>query len=347
MSLTHTAYMARKLIKFGGVGLMGFTVLWMTTTTAITAWKAAHPPYVRPDLRYNQLPKTVFPERKTTKKNFVAELPNDKFPVFKDQTRVYFIARPDTTFLALEQDKTTAKSLGFTSEPRQISSGIYEFENPTLNQKLTMNVLDGSFKVKYPYETDQMLMNPERVPGREEAINIAKNYLAKASKLPVDLEGGEKKVSYWKIQFDGLKAVASQSEANVARVDFFRKELENDLGIVTTDINSAAVSIIVTGSQVEGRKVVEVMYKYTNVDRELFGTYYIKTPEEAFADLKLGYYWPASDTTNESVKIRKIYLAYFEPVTLTNYLQPIYVFEGDNDFVAYQPAIPSTYIQSN
>jgi len=43
--------------------------------------------------------------------------------------------------------------------------------------------------------------------------------------------------------------------------------------------------------------------------------------------------------TAGQVTIRNIYLAYFEPVTLTNYLQPIFVFEGDNNFVAYVPAI--------
>jgi hypothetical protein len=37
-------------------------------------------------------------------------------------------------------------------------------------------------------------------------------------------------------------------------------------------------------------------------------------------------------------------LAYYEPVTLTQYLQPIYVFKGDNNFIAYVPAISDKYI---
>jgi hypothetical protein len=43
--------------------------------------------------------------------------------------------------------------------------------------------------------------------------------------------------------------------------------------------------------------------------------------------------------------VRKIYLAYFEPINLTNYLQPIFVAEGDNNFVAYMPAISSSQIK--
>lgn len=346
MSLTYTAYTARKLIKVGGIGLISFTVIWTLSVAAIAAWKAAHPRYVAPNLYYGILPKTIFPEKKYSVKTFSAELPNDKFPKFKDQVKVYFIARPNTTFLALEQDKKTAKDMGFADEPKGVGYGIYEFNNPTLNLKLTMNVLDGSFKLKYPYESDQLLMNPERVPGKEEAVEIAKSYLKKAGKLPTDLADGVMKVSYWKIEFDGLKTVASQSEANVAKVDFFRKNLEADYKIVSTEVNSAAISVVVNGSGMEGKKVIEVSYKYANIDRESFGTYPIKTAEAAYAELLTGNYWPAMDSPKETVVIRKIYLGYFEPVTLTNYLQPMYVFEGDNNFVAYQPAIMGKYIQT-
>jgi len=86
-------------------------------------------------------------------------------------------------------------------------------------------------------------------------------------------------------------------------------------------------------------------YKYANVDRELFSTYPVKTVEEAWSDLKAGNYWPAVDVSPGDVAIKNIYLAYFEPVSLTNYLQPIFVFEGDQNFVAYVPAVSNKYIK--
>ena len=45
----------------------------------------------------------------------------------------------------------------------------------------------------------------------------------------------------------------------------------------------------------------------------------------------------------DEIKIRRIYLAYYDAGIYTEFLQPIYVFEGDNDFVAYTPAITSNY----
>ncbi|MFZ2153454.1 MAG: hypothetical protein WAV41_05410 [Microgenomates group bacterium] len=345
MSLTHTAYVSRKIIKYGGVGIAIFTGLYMLIGMGIAAYVRAHPPYTPPDVKFGLLPKTVFPEKKFEKKNFTTELASDKFPVYKDQARVFVITRPDNTFLALDQDTITARDLGFVGKPSEVKYGVYEFKNDSLNLTLTMNVLDGSFSLKYPYESDQLLLNPEKMPTKEEAVNIAKGYLSGGSKFPTDLVEGDAKVSFWKIGFEGLKSVSSLSEANIVKVDFFRKVIADNMKIMSTDINGASVSVLVTGSQTEGRKVVEVNYKYANIDREIYSTYPIKTAEEAFNDLKSGNYWPASDVVANNVAIRNIYLAYFEPISLTNYLQPIYVFEGDGKFAAYVTAVKDSYIK--
>lgn len=345
MSLTYTAYITRRIIKYGGIGVVVFTLFYIGLGAAIAAYKAAHPPYVPPDVKYGILPKIVFPNKKFDKKNFIEELANDAFPKFKDQTKVYIITRPDNTFLALEEDTATAKALGFNSNPVEISDGVYVFKNPALNRTLTMNVLENSFQMEYPYQSDQLLLNPTNMPTKEETISIAKDYLSSADKLPDDLGSGENKVSYWKISFDGLQSVSSLSGANIVRVDFFRKTVDNDLKVMSAEVNSAQVSVLVSGSSVDGKRIVEVNYKYASVDNELYSTYPIKTTEEAWNDLKAGNYWPASDVSGNDVAIKNIYLAYFEPVSLTNYLQPIYVFEGDRDFVAYVQAITDKYVK--
>ncbi len=340
-SLTLTAYHSRRLIKYGGSSILAFTFLYIGVVWAVKAWIAAHPPHVEPNIRYGILNKIVFPEKQFEKKSFAFELPNDALPKFDDQSRVYFIARPDTAFLALEQDKKTAKDLEFSSEPTQLAYGVYEFIKGDL--KLTMNVLEGSFRLTYPYESDQILLTPGKVPDKEESASKAKSYLGGAGKFPQDLKEGSYKVSYWKIGYDGLTAATSQSEANVARIDFYRKNLEGDFKIVNTDTNSASVSVLVSGSTVKNKEIVEVNYRYAPIDRESFGTYPIKTVEEAINDMKVGNYWPAYDTVGNSTTIRKIYLAFFEPINLTNYMQPVFVFEGDNNFVAYVPAITDQY----
>ncbi len=324
-----------------------FLLLWVGIGAAIKAYQKAHPPYMAPTVRFGVLDKIVFPQKEFQKKNFRAELPNDEFPTFKDQANVYVVYRPKSPVRALEFGKRTAALMDFTDEPQQISTGVYRFSDHKQSRSLEMNVLEGSFKMSYPYLTDQLLQNPEKMPSREEAISQAKAFLQQVEKLSPDLENGTQEVSFWKINYDGLQRVEGLSEANIVRVDFFREKLADGITIVSTNPQESPVSVLVSGSTVNSKKIVEVNYRHADIDtaENSASTYPIKTVQQAFEELKAGNYWPASDSNTQDVIIRKVYLAYFEPVTLTQFLQPVYVFEGDskNNFVGYVPAIIDSY----
>lgn len=345
MSLTFVAYTSRNMIKIGGVMLVSLALMWTVIGGAIKLYRAANPPKVTPTMRYGKLPAIVFPEKEIANKTFSKELPNDEFPKFPDQMKVYVIYRPDTAFLALEEDKQTAKSLGFVSEPREISSGVYEFVNNNLNQRLVMNVLEGNFTFKYPYESDQMVLSPESTLDKNNAINKAKSFLESANKLDEDLESGVTKTSFWKYEDGGLKSVTASSQANLIRVDFSRSLLDEEYPLLGKNPDEASVTVWVSGASVQAKQVVEASYKNVRIDRESFSTYPIKTVEQAWTDLTSGNYWPAKDSGQQQTAIRNVYLAYFEPVTLTNFLQPIFVFEG-TDFVGYVPAIGNGNIKN-
>ena len=343
-SLTYTAYYARKIIKYGGVFVGGLAILWVGTAAAIKAYKVANPPKIAPECRYGPLKKIVFPEKQYQKKTFAFEFPNDSPPTFKDKMKVYFIYRSNNVILNLERDKRVAQALGFVEKEREITPGIYGFTNSTTNQMLTMNVLDGSFKLEYPYQTDQMLLTPENLPNKASAIEIAKSYLSTADKLSPEIEDGTQKVTFWKISYDGLRSVNSQSDANAVRVDFSRKNLD-DYEIVSSVLGSSPVSILVSGSTVSSKRVIGVNYKMVNIDRESYSTYPIKTIQEAMDDLRAGNYWPISDISPNNVSIKKVRLAYYEPFTLAQYLQPVFVFEGNDNFIGYVPAITDQWLE--
>ncbi len=345
MSLTQTAYVARNTIKFGSLGIVVFSLLWMIVTTGYKVYKANNPTRYAPTVKYGILPGISFPEKTAVKKNFNFELPNDEIPDFDDQLKVYVIYRPNTTFLALQEDTETAKSFGFTTEPTELKTGIYEFKDTTNNKTLTVNVLDGDFQITYPYASDQMLLTETEVPNKTKAIEVASNFLNKGEKLVSDLKDGEQVVSYWRIDSGALQSVSAQSEANAVRVDFYRKSFD-DLDLLSSNFGQASVSVLISGSTVEAKKIIGANFKDLNIDRESYSTYPIKTGEEAVEKLRSGNYWTARDVSNTDVVIRKMYLAYYEPTTLTNYLQPIFVFEGDNNFVAYVPAITDKYTKS-
>ncbi len=343
-SLTYTAYASRKIIKYGGSGLIAFVLLWSIISISTKAYQTAHPKYIPPMVRYGALPKVVFPEKSFEKKNFSFEFTDDKVPSFGDQVRVYIIYRSTTKILALEEGKEIAKQFDFGNDPIEAGEGIYEFKNEETNKILTMNVLEGDFKLKYPYLEDQFILEAKNVPNKSEAVEIASSFLESGKKYTSDLKEGEKIVSYWKISDGTLKSVLAQSEANVVKVDFYRKDLENKWKIVSQQTSEASVSVLISGSDDDNKQVIEANFKYANIDRESFSTYPIKTVEQAIENLKSGNYWPSLDIGLKDVVIRGVALAYYEPITLTQYLQPVYVFKGDNNFTAFVPAITDKYI---
>lgn len=346
MSLTQTAYTSRKIIKFGGFGVLAIILIWNVGVFLIKYYKNRNAKPTPAIMAYGILPKMVFLEQKTEPKTFTFELPGDVIPNYGDQSRVYVIYRSNVSILALEEDKKTAAGFGFTFEPVEIEGkpGIYVFTNNVLNETLTVNVLTGDFELKYPYLSDQLLLNSEELPTKDSAIKIAEDFLTRGGKLTDDIKMGEKKVTYWKIQDGTIKSVQFPQEANAVRVDMFRNKL-NNLYLLSSNFNKASISFLISGSKTQSRKIIEFNFKDMVFNKESYSTYWIKSTQEAIENLKLGNYWTAIDVENKDVVIRKIYLAYFEPTVLTNYLQPIYVFQGDNGFVGYVPAIKSEYFK--
>jgi len=342
MSLTKIAYQARNNIKFGGLGIIILLLLVSFTKFGVALYKKSRVVKVVPNVKYGILPKIVFPTKEFKPKTFTFEMPNDSFPKFSDQARVYIVFRTDKSFLALEQETEAARQMGFTQKGVDKGDNVYEFKNDS-NQTLRIKILDGSFKLSYPYGDDQILMANKSVPDKVEAIDKAKSFLEAAGRLPKDLASGSQIATFYRIEGSNLKQVTTIAEANLVRVDFYRENFDNEVKIVSTEANKAPVSVLISGSGVGARNIVEVDYKYVNIDRESFATYPTKTLNEAMTELKSGKYWPVSDVVNNGVIIRKIYLAYFEPITLTNFMQPIYVFEGDNNFIAYVSAIGNTF----
>ena len=66
----------------------------------------------------------------------------------------------------------------------------------------------------------------------------------------------------------------------------------------------------------------------------------------AWQEFSSANYYPASLGTTlegENIKIRKVYLAYYDAGIYTEFFQPVYVFEGDKNFVGYIPAVVTDY----
>ncbi len=85
--------------------------------------------------------------------------------------------------------------------------------------------------------------------------------------------------------------------------------------------------------------------KFFEKSDEEVGIYPVKTGTIAWEELQNDKGMIVSAPTDKtSIKIKKMFFAYFDPDIYQNYLQPVYIFLGENNFIGYVPAITADYL---
>lgn len=343
--LTITSYYVRRGIKLGIIGLLSFFILRTGFGIFMAYWRKLHPPsQPPPEAAYGKLPDINFPDQKTSVPiNFQLETVEGGLPTdLGDRAKVVYLSKFGGKFRKLDDAQQIAKNLNLSTNGQKLTENLYKFTNPTAKIELEINVLTQNFIYAYDYIHDQTLINPPPLPNTSEAVKIAESFLKQIGKLTTELEEGNNEVSYWSIKGEKLVPAISASEADFIRVNLFRKNVDEEKPIMPPTYPESLVSILITSRSVQNKQVVEAKYTHFESDRQEFSEYPILPIETAWEEVKSGNYFLASFDGNsqDGVKIRKIYLGYYDPLQPTSFLQPIYVFEGDENFMGYYPAIP-------
>jgi hypothetical protein len=105
------------------------------------------------------------------------------------------------------------------------------------------------------------------------------------------------------------------------------------------------ISAIITGVLSGLESVVQLEYHYRPVDYAQVETYPLRTAKSAWQILQSGEGFIADKGAADEAVVREVDLGYYEDwYNEQEYLQPIYVFTGDNGFVGYVQAVDSRYI---
>lgn len=346
-SLTQTAIVTRKIIRYGIYFIVFLIVGRIFLSAAVSLYKKLFPaPPPVPTVAYGKLPKLEM-SNATLPNNvsFSLETADGALPTIFAQAKVYFMPKPSSNLFSLSSAQNKAENLGFNPDGQQISPTIYRFPHKQNPSTLEMNIISGVFSISYDLNTDTEPLSV-RPPVSEIAASQVRSYLSAANLLPADLTGVTK-AEYLKLGDGKFVTAISLSEGNLVKINLFRKSYDN-LPSVTPDPNAANVWFIVSGTGNRQKQVVAAEFHYFTVDESQFSTYPIKTSDVAWKEFTEGKAATANAGVNkegDNIKIRKVYLGYFDAGTQTNFFQPVYVFEGDNGYVAYLPAITSDYYQ--
>lgn len=298
-----------------------------------------------PTVTYGPLPPLSFPQKQVPKLTFELQTPNLSFPDLPTIGNAYLLPEISPKFLSLDNSKQTARRLGFASEPQQITETIFRFSHPQSPAVLDMNIVTGTFSISYDLSSDQELLTL-RPDSNEQALQEVKFLLSSANLLPEDLESGKSTFDYLKTQVPQLVPAISLSEANFIRVNLFRANLD-ELPILPPHPDRANVWFLISGASSRERKIIAGEYYYQPINKDQFSTYPLKTPKDAWDEFLSGKGFIAKVGDNkegDKIVVRKINLAYYNSPSPQAFLQPIFVFEGDNGFVGYLPAVSNDYI---
>lgn len=348
-SLTETSILSRKFIRYGIYFLIFLASARFLFNTAKSIYLTIFPPPPpEATVAFGKLPKLPFPEREFPKDlNITVQTADGALPDLLDQLPVYQMPPIPQNIKALDEAKRIAQSLSFNPEGKPLlesTPSVYRFPKGNLPSSLRMNIITKIFSIDY-----DILQNPRVVvgnaPSKDQASQQVLSYLKSADLLLPDIANGVTTGQYYKVEVDKLVPVSSQSESNLIKINVFRKGYGPEGAIVsrTPDYPEANIWFII-GSQ-GTRSVIRAEYYYFPIDEQKSGTYQIISSQEALDKLKAGNAFMANhdDISNKNVTIRNIYLAYYDAGQYAEYYQPIVVFEGDNNFVAYVPAIQDEY----
>jgi hypothetical protein len=345
-SLTRVAIAARKTIRYGIFAIIFLIVGKFLLDAGASIYKKVFPPSLPPPtVKFGKLSKISFPENESVPKfTYILETPEGGLPTnISTQAKVYFMPRSSANLLSLDMAKATAQSLGFEINAKQVSETVYEFINPEVPSTMQINIITGAFSIGYDLAKDRSPLD-SKPPISEVAASDFKSILSSANIMPEDLTGPVKG-EFLKLSDGQFVSALSLSESDVIKINLFRKNYD-DLPSLTINSTQSNVWAIISGSGIDGQEIVAAEYRYFPVDETQFSTYPIITPGEAFTALQNGQAFIAKSGVNkdgDTLKIRRVFLAYLDPNTSSDFYQPIYVFEGDNGFIAYLPAVSKDY----
>jgi len=341
-TLSQASYDTKEILKWGGLFIAGLVIVVVFIQMCLVLKEAIFPtPPPKPTVAFGKLEPQLFPESVTDKKlTYKINTLTGYLPSFPSQMKVFRIKTFTPDLLSLPNAKTAVAAAGFKSDPTQISDISYQWDNidsAGLSQSISMNIVNNNFVLSSNFLSSPSALLGD-LPSEEDSVKAAADYLNKINTLPADIDTTNAKTSLFTIQNDFLVPSTSFANAQAVKVDFFQNGV-NQIPIVYEQPNLSNINVLVGPN----REILQAQYFY-QAPTNKFATYPIKIATQA-SDLQKDITYVASyDGSSSSVSITDAFLAYYISSKAQNFLMPVIVFKGSDNFTGYAPAVTDEWI---
>lgn len=356
-TLTKATAIGRKVVKYGGLLLITLMVARVGFNAFVAYWKATHPePPPPPTVGFGVIsaPKFPKPEEAVKPTSYRLETASGSLPDFPDRMTVFEMPQPETSLLADQQAKDFAKRAGFQASPQVMGSRLYRWtKNKPMQTTFDLDIVNYHFELTTDFLSRPELLVDTSFPTNFEAVNQVKSYLSSIDLVPSDVATASGEITPLKSLGGKLSKAVSLSDADFLRIDLNRTPIDSQYRMFTNNGYQGTVAAIISGTGRGRESIVDLKYNYNRVDYYSAETYPIITAMNAWQILQAGegYIVNTKDMVGNQVApsdtatIRTVQLGYYDSFEEQPYLQPIYVFEGDNDFIGYVPAITPQFLE--
>lgn len=356
--LTDISVQFRKIAMYAGIGLVVIFVLQLIVRLIISSLSSppglvVEPvvPSPTPDMRFGKLPYPKFSVVQQTSAGLNLELINieGKPPEVSGTATVFSMPKKLPSLLTNDRAAKFAGKLGYIGTPQVLDSRRFFYIHPTDPLlSLTLDRVMFNFLLKFDWQKDpQRVFGPLGIDQNTATRNLM-GFIQEYGLFDDSILRG--KATHQPLVYNGstntLAPVQKTTQANAFRMDFFRTNI-GDLTVLPPGFDTSPVYAIYTPSTSLRKGVLEIGYTFWPIAPDDGATYPLRTSDAAWKDLQDGFGTVVRLGQNnpEKVIVRQIYLAYLDTPDPQPYLQPIFVFTGDNGFVAYLPAITKEYLE--
>lgn len=265
-----------------------------------------------------------------------------------EKANVYFLPEKTVTFGFRENVFLMAKSLGFNTEEAEFeldeNKDTATFVDET--QRLSVNIRNFNFDYEYSQlaQERQKLAQAE-IPNEDRIRTVATDVLQSVDRYPAELARGKTNIIYlaFNPETEQMTVVETPEAANLVEVDFFRQDPEEGSIVSPRFFNSQNYVILLFNDN--EYQVVRAKMQFFPKSEQQVGVYPLKTGDQAFETLQAGGgYVVSGEEITAEIGIENVYLGYLDPSIYQPYLQPVYVYLGGNNFVAYVPAVADEWL---
>lgn len=339
-TLTQTSNFARKsLVRFLQIAALILALFMLFRIGAVIYSRVVPPAPYSASVAFGKLPPIDLTESVDVPQgmDFRVETVTGDIPTLDNMAKVFRVKKSETTFGILEETNKKAGSLGFSPAPSEVTQGIAKYADLKRQDRiLTIDTASDNFSIASNFFADPEIIST-RPRSLADAVLMANRVLTIFGVDDNTYPASKTSTVLYKIEGSRLVNALSLSSANIARVVFLKADLDN-FPVYYKNVDDPLVWVLVSQ-----KEVLAAEKAAREIEEFKFSTYPLKGSRIAFEELKGGYGVLNKAPKGNFFIIRNVKIGYVEGRLFEPYLQPVYIFESDDNLMAFVQAVSADW----